>query len=137
MLKVIDYDERQHVAYAEARAIPQATTDLGMRTFSLCAPSRRPLAVLDLGSGAGRFTPALAETFGGPVYGVEPSAKMRDAAEVVRPANVRYLHGHAENVPLPDASCDLVLMFLSFHTCGIGLVPPARSPACCVQADAC
>ena len=35
--------------------------------------------VLDLGSGTGRFTPALADTFGGPVNGVEPSAGMRAA----------------------------------------------------------
>jgi len=87
-----------------------------MRTFGAFAPVSRPLSVLDLGSGVGRFTPALAEAFGGPVYGVEPSARMREAAEAnaAHPA-VTYLGGRAEAIPLPDQSCDLVLMYLSFH----------------------
>jgi ubiquinone/menaquinone biosynthesis C-methylase UbiE len=72
--------------------------------------------VLDLGSGTGRFTPALADTFGGPTYGVEPSDKMRAvaAAEAAHP-DVSYLAGSGESIPLPDKSCDVVLMFLSFH----------------------
>jgi ubiquinone/menaquinone biosynthesis C-methylase UbiE len=72
--------------------------------------------VLDLGSGTGRFTPALAEAFGGPVYGVEPSQKMRAVAESsTAHAAVAYLDGRAESIPLPAMSIDLVLMHLSFH----------------------
>ena len=52
-----------------------------VRDIRKLCPSRRSLAVLDLGSGTGRFTPALAEAFGGPVYGVEPLHKMRAVAE--------------------------------------------------------
>lgn len=87
-----------------------------METFTAHAPTARPLAVLDLGSGTGRFTPTLANTFGGPVYGVEPSAKMRAVAmtESAHP-DVAYLAGSAESIPLPDKSCDVVLMFVSFH----------------------
>jgi ubiquinone/menaquinone biosynthesis C-methylase UbiE len=72
--------------------------------------------VLDLGSGTGRFTPALAETFGGPVYGVEPSGGMRQAALASgsHPA-VTYLAGSADAIPLPDTSVDLVLLFLVWH----------------------
>lgn len=72
--------------------------------------------MLDLGSGVGRFTPLLAQTFGGPVYGVEPAQRMRAVAqESARHPSVSYLAGGAEAIPLPDRSCDLVLMFLVLH----------------------
>ena len=87
-----------------------------MRTFAGHLPARRPLTVIDLGSGTGRFTPALAEAFGGPVYGVEPAAGMRRAAEAdATHPRVTYLAGEAGAIPLPDATADVVLMFLSFH----------------------
>jgi ubiquinone/menaquinone biosynthesis C-methylase UbiE len=89
---------------------------LWIDTFVRHAPSERPLAVLDLGSGTGRFTPALAEAFGGPVYGVEPSQKMRAVAEKhAAHSAVRYVGGSAESIPLRSMSVDLVLMYLSFH----------------------
>jgi ubiquinone/menaquinone biosynthesis C-methylase UbiE len=84
--------------------------------FTKWAHARNPLTVLDLGSGTGRFTPILAETFGGPVYGVEPSERMRQVAEqTATHPNVRYLAGSAEAIPVPDQACDIVLMFLVFH----------------------
>ncbi|MFG1813034.1 class I SAM-dependent methyltransferase [Kribbella sp. NPDC049174] len=79
-------------------------------------PEERPLTLLDLGSGTGRLTPGLAEEFGGPVYGVEPSDRMREIAEdAAAHPRVTYRPGSAEEIPLPDASVDGVLMFLSFH----------------------
>src|SRR3990167_542566 len=68
------------------------------------------------GAGVGRLTPALAETFGGPVWGVEPSAKMRAVAEATaaHPA-VTWLAGEAAAIPLPDDTADAALMFLSIH----------------------
>ena len=115
-LHPVDYDQVQHEAYARARALrPSAIQDY-MDVFAAHLPSRRPLTVIDLGSGSGRFTPALAEAFGGPVYGVEPAAAMRRAAEAgAAHPRVTYLAGEAAAIPLPDASADLVLMFLSFH----------------------
>ena len=77
----VDYDERQHLVYRRGRAVSDETVQARMRAFARHVPQRRPLSVLDLGSGTGRYTPALAEAFGGPVYGVEPSAKMRQDAE--------------------------------------------------------
>lgn len=116
MLKPVNYDERQHQVYARGRALYPETLARWTAAFAAEAPPRRPLAVLDLGSGTGRFTPALAETFGGPVTGVEPAAAMRAIAERdSRHPRVRYLAGEAANIPLPDGSVDLVLMFLSFH----------------------
>lgn len=112
----VDYDRVQHAAYAKARALPPAAIQKYMETFARHLPTRRPLTVVDLGSGTGRFTPALAEAFDGPVYGVEPAAAMRQAAETGAPhPRVGYLAGEAAKMPLPDASADMVLMFLSFH----------------------
>jgi ubiquinone/menaquinone biosynthesis C-methylase UbiE len=55
----------------------------------------------------------LADTFGGPAFGVEPSAQMRAVAEeTARHPGVSYLAGGAERIPLPHQSCDLILMFL-------------------------
>ncbi len=80
------------------------------------ASPRRPLAVLDLGSGTGRFAPSLAARFGGPVYGVEPAAKMREVAVTSSAhANVTYLEGRAEQIPLADRSCDLAFLFFVLH----------------------
>ena len=47
----------------------------------LALAAGQAINAIDLGSGTGRFTPALADTFGGPVYGVEPSARMRETAQ--------------------------------------------------------
>jgi ubiquinone/menaquinone biosynthesis C-methylase UbiE len=112
----VDYDERQHLVYRQGRAVSDEMVQAWMRAFARHVPQRRPLSVLDLGSGTGRYTPALAEAFGGPVYGVEPSAKMRQDAErfSAHPA-VAYLAGNAERIPLTTDSCDVVLLFLVFH----------------------
>lgn len=115
-MEKVDYDDRQHAVYAQGRAVSPAMMAAWMAVFARHAPGRRPLAVLDLGSGTGRFTPALARTFGGPVYGVEPSSRMRHAAQRSsgHPA-VTYLAGSAERIPLAADSCDVVLMYLVLH----------------------
>ncbi|HYE45224.1 MAG TPA: methyltransferase domain-containing protein [Caulobacter sp.] len=112
-LKPVDYDAHQHTVYARARAVAPDMLHLWMDVFASVLPTTRPLAILDLGSGTGRFTPALAARFGGPVTGVEPSASMRRAAPAAE--GVRYLDGDAAAIPLEAASVDAVLMFLSFH----------------------
>jgi ubiquinone/menaquinone biosynthesis C-methylase UbiE len=112
----VDYDGRQSTVYAQGRRLRPQVLAEWMNAFTRHAPAARPLAVLDLGSGTGRFTPALAATFGGPVYGVEPSARMRAVAlaDAAHPA-VSYLEGSAATIPLPDASVDLVLLYLVWH----------------------
>lgn len=112
----VDYDRRQYAVYSRGRVLDPEQIEAWMRTFAAHCPSRRPLTVLDLGAGTGRLTPALARTFGGPVHGVEPSERMREVA--VRSAaadGVTYLAGSAERIPLPDRSCDVVLMFYVVH----------------------
>jgi ubiquinone/menaquinone biosynthesis C-methylase UbiE len=113
LLEKVDYNQRQHTVYAQGRALPPEAKAAWMQAFARHAPPGRPLSILDLGSGTGRFAPALADTFGGPVYGVEPSERMRAVAEEhAGHPRVTYLAGRAEQIPLPDASCDLVLLYL-------------------------
>jgi ubiquinone/menaquinone biosynthesis C-methylase UbiE len=115
-MEKVDYDRRQYLTYQRGRALAPETVAGWMGAFAGQVGDRRPLVVLDLGSGTGRFSPALAETFGGPVYGVEPSVRMRELAERdAHHPDVTYLAGEAGRIPLPDGSCDVVLMFLSFH----------------------
>jgi ubiquinone/menaquinone biosynthesis C-methylase UbiE len=112
----VDYDSRLYRVYAEARAIGPEALATWMSAFSRWLPEARPLAILDLGSGTGRFSCALADSFGGPVCGIEPSKRMRDVArrEAAHRA-VSYQRGRAEEIPLPDASCDAALLYFVWH----------------------
>ncbi|MEI8411137.1 MULTISPECIES: class I SAM-dependent methyltransferase [unclassified Kribbella] len=113
---MVDYNGRLSTVYAAGRGMTVDEVERWTAAFQAHLPQERPLAILDLGSGTGRLTPGLADAFGGPVYGVEPSDRMREIAEdaAAHPA-VTYLPGSAEDIPLPEASVDGVLMFLSFH----------------------
>ena len=93
-----------------------AMRDRWMTAFASHVPPRWPLAVLDLGCGIGRFTPALADTFGGPVYGVEPSARMRQiAAESTMPRPCATWPAAPRPSRFRRGSCDVVLMRLVIH----------------------
>jgi ubiquinone/menaquinone biosynthesis C-methylase UbiE len=115
-MEKVDYDARLHAVYAAGRRISPAALDTWMEAFARHLPEARPLVWLDLGSGTGRMTPALASAFGGPVHGIEPSDKMR--AQAIAHAghpHVTYAAGSAEDIPLPDASCDAALLFFVWH----------------------
>lgn len=68
------------------------------------------LVVLDLAAGSGKLTRPLVES-GAEVIAVEPVAEMRAAL----PEGVRTLDGTAEEIPLDDASVDLVTVAQAFH----------------------
>jgi SAM-dependent methyltransferase len=77
---------------------------------------RRPLRVLDLAAGTGKLTATLVR-LGAEVIAVEPDPAM--LAELRRelgsaPA-LRTLAGTAEDIPLPDASVDAVLVGQALH----------------------
>lgn len=115
MLKAVDYDDKQHAGYVQGRDWGPGHARQWIRIFEAHAPENRPLSVLDLGSGTGRFTGLLAEMFG-EATGVEPSGQMRRIAiERADNPNVRFMAGQAEAIPLADQSVDIVLMFLSLH----------------------
>lgn len=115
-MKKVDYDARLHAVYAAGRQMSPDALQTWMQAFARHLPQTRPLVWLDLGSGTGRMTPSLARTFGGPVHGIEPSAKMR-AQALAHPSHpaVRYAAGSAEHIPLEDASCDAALVFFVWH----------------------
>ena len=114
-MRRIDYDTEQYQDYARGRAVSDRQQQTWISAFAAVLPERRPLAGLDVGSGTGRFTPALADAFG-PVTGVEPSVRMREVAQAQsRHPGVRYLAGSAEDIPVPSGSTDYALMFLSWH----------------------
>ena len=114
-MRRVDYDTEQYQDYARGRAFSQRQLQAWISAFAAVLPARRPLAGLDVGSGTGRLTPALAQAFG-PVTGVEPSVRMREVARArSRHPGVRYLAGSAEDMPAPSGSADYALMFLSWH----------------------
>ena len=101
VMRRIDYDTEQYQDYARGRALTEQQLQAWISAFGAVLPERRPLAGLDVGSGTGRFTPALAQAFG-PVTGVEPSVRMREIAQAQSQyPGVRYLaarRGHASAV---------------------------------------
>ena len=114
-MRRIDYDTEQYQDYARGRALTEQQMQAWISAFGALLPERRPLAGLDVGSGTGRFTPALARAFG-PVTGIEPSVRMREIAQAQSPhPDVEYLAGSAGDMPVPSGSADYVLMFLSWH----------------------
>jgi ubiquinone/menaquinone biosynthesis C-methylase UbiE len=69
--------------------------------------------VLDLGAGTGKLTRQLV-ALGADVVAVEPGDAMRAVLEDAVP-QARALAGSAEQIPLPDASVDLVTAGQAFH----------------------
>lgn len=81
------------------------------------AAGRGDLAVLDLGSGPGTLTVALANRLPtAKVIGIDPNPTMLGLAKRAgAPSNVFFALGAAERIPLPDSSIDLVVSTLSAH----------------------
>jgi len=114
-MRPVDYDREQYHDYARGRALTEQQLQTWVSAFAAVLPERRPLIGLDVGSGTGRYTPALARAFG-PVTGVEPSFRMREIAQAQsQPAGVRYLAGSAEDLPVSSGSADFALLFCSWH----------------------
>jgi SAM-dependent methyltransferase len=110
-----DYDSQVHRDYARGRALTADNVRLWIAAFAGHLPPDRPLHGLDLGSGTGRFSPALADAFG-PVLGVEPSGQMREVAErESKHDHIRYVDGSAESIPAEDESFDCCLLYLVWH----------------------
>jgi ubiquinone/menaquinone biosynthesis C-methylase UbiE len=113
-MRRIDYDTEQYQDYARGRALTGPQLRAWISAFEAVLPSERPLRGLDVGSGTGRFTPALADAFG-PATGVEPAVRMREIAEEQTHPGVNYLAGRAEDLPVASGQADYALMFLSWH----------------------
>jgi SAM-dependent methyltransferase len=77
---------------------------------------RKSSVVADIGSGTGISAKMFLEN-GSPVFGVEPNAAMRGAAEnfLKEFPNFRSVDGTAENTTLDDESVDFVVAAQAFH----------------------
>jgi ubiquinone/menaquinone biosynthesis C-methylase UbiE len=105
-----DYERGREMTRAELK------TWTGALAARMGGTAGSPRTVLDLGSGTGRFSPALAEECDADVIGVEPSTDMRGVAQQVnRHPRVRYVGGRAEGLPLRSRSCDAAFLFLCLH----------------------
>ena len=98
-------------------ALPEAAVlaSLGCGNPTALAELREGEVVLDLGSGGGIDVLLSAKRVGptGRAYGLDMTDEMlalalRNAAEVGA-TNVEFLKGHIEEIPLPDASVDVII----------------------------
>ena len=102
--------ERGADDYEQSRpSYPVAAVDLLVDVLGI-GPGRR---VLDLAAGTGKFT-RLLEPTGAELVAVEPVAAMRAQLVAALPT-VTALDGTAEQIPLPDASVDAVVVAQAFH----------------------
>ena len=111
---------------------PPAVIDCLEREFGLTAA----YVVADVGSGTGILTELLLR-HGNTVFGIEPNADMRAAAErLLReyPA-FRSIAGVAERTTLPTASVDWITAGQAFHLVLRGSKPAWR-PAICIAISA-
>ena len=109
----------------EVDALPSAVTEsfCGVgNPFSMGEPQPGQ-TILDLGCGAGFDTLLAAQMVGpnGKVIGIEMTPEMivkaRNNAETLGLANVEFFLGEIEDLPLPDASVDLVISNGVFNLC--------------------
>jgi L-amino acid N-acyltransferase YncA/2-polyprenyl-3-methyl-5-hydroxy-6-metoxy-1,4-benzoquinol methylase len=103
--------------YDDTRGLPDGAlrASLGCGNPVAVAQLHPGETVLDLGSGGGIdvLLSARRVTPGGKAYGLDGSPDMialaQDNAAQARVANAEFLHGHIEDIPLPEAAVDVVI----------------------------
>lgn len=86
---------------------------LAERMYQLLKSDSPNAVYLDVGCGTGNYTVSLANR-GMTFKGLEPSNEMLDKARK-KDSTVDWMHGRAEDIPLPGNSVDGVLVSLSIH----------------------
>ena len=100
----VDYSGRIAGSYRAGRRLPPEAVSAWMDAV---ARHLRAVdgAILDLGSGTGRFSGALATRFGVPVVALEPAGGMRDQARLDGARErVAMVAGSGEQVPARDGA---------------------------------
>ena len=105
------------VAYPDTAELPDAAlrASLGCGNPVAVAELRDGETVLDLGSGGGLDVLLSARRVGpaGTAYGLDASTDMlalaRANAAQAGVTNARFLHGHIEDIPLPDEQIDVIV----------------------------
>jgi ubiquinone/menaquinone biosynthesis C-methylase UbiE len=114
----VDYNQMAAV-YDCGRSLSDEALEAWRTALSRYLPSETGMPVLDLGSGTGRFSNALAEWFDAYVIGVEPAEGMRrEAQRRITHPRVAYVGGEAERIPLRDGSCDSAWLSTVIHHIG-------------------
>ena len=93
------------------------TRDINMDTLKRIVSRTdfaRDTRVLDFGCGTGNYTCAVKKLTNAVVYGVEPSDGMREKA-MVKGADIVFLKGDHMEIPVDDASIDLLYMTDVIH----------------------
>lgn len=110
----IDYD-RMAAAYDRGRAKTLDTLDGWRLAVAPYLGRGLDAPVLDLGSGTGIWSNALAQWFGVTVVAVEPAEGMRAVARGNQPAQAHLVGGTAEAIPLRDGSCAAAWLSTVIH----------------------
>lgn len=91
---------------------------VGETLLGMIPPELVPHQLLDLGCGTGYFTRILAQRFpAAKTYGLDLSQGMLDYAARHSPEDIAWIGGDAEQLPLADASLDLVFSSLVIQWC--------------------
>jgi SAM-dependent methyltransferase len=106
------FSERVQHYIVSRPSYPEVSID----AIELYAGLSEGATVADIGSGTGIFSKLLLDR-GYHVFGVEPNAAMRCAAEQLLCEELAFesVPGRAEQTGLPDASCDAVTAAQAFH----------------------
>ena len=104
-------------SYDKARLMPGNTLTQWMDLLLASVPADEVSKVLDLGSGTGRFSFALANRYKCPILAVDPSEPMLQEGqkEGKTEQDITWLVGAAEDIPAEDSSVDMVWMSQAFH----------------------
>ena len=106
-----DWSKRRLSFGAQAPAYDRYRPGYPPQALAWMTGGRQAADVVDLATGTGRLG-AVAVAAGHRVVGVEPDPGMRAVAEQVLPV---VLDGSAEQIPLPDASADVVTVAQAWH----------------------
>lgn len=114
-MQATDY-ERMASVYDRGRAIPLEALDGWRVALTDYLPPAAGAPILDLGSGTGIFSVALATWFDCWIVGMEPSEAMRRRALAARShPRVAYMGGQGERIPLADSSCGCAWLSTVVH----------------------
>ncbi len=109
-------------SFSRAAASYDSVADLqrqvGDALLAMLPPALKPARSLDLGSGTGYFSARLASRFGGQTVALDLAPGMLMYARHKRPvANLQWVCGDAERLPLATASQSLVFSSLALQWC--------------------
>ena len=112
---VIDYDGQMSANYPSGRALSPEAASTWCAILEPFVRHAGCARIVDVGAGTGRFSSLFAGSFQAHVIGIEPSRGMLTVGAGPKPANLAYVAGRAEYIPLRDKSCDLAWLSHVWH----------------------